>query len=681
MFWDGIPMQWSVIARVDGKAYSLMGVEDPSPDTTAATVNIAEYSATHTTFTLSAGNIDFVLDFFSPVAPADYVRQSLPFSYLTVSASPTDGNTHEVQVYSDIDDSWIARFGTAPVNFTYKSTVANNHLLTLTSHVSAPFTQGGEGIKNEMPAWGSAVYCTTQSGQSLEALVGEVYTVRNGFATNGTLIGHSDWVSGGVAGFSHGLGNISSTMNVTFAVGLWQQAAINYVNNSRTGYFMSSCADVNACCAHAMEDFEAAEAEGRALDAWVSQSTYAVAGANYSSLATLSLRQAFGAIELTIPVDSLNTSNVMAFLKEISSDGNVNTVDVIYPMSPVLYVMAPEYLRFLLEPIMQCMAAGYYDHPYAIHDIGPTYPDATCWTGQWPWPSGPEVMPVEESADLILVAATYQAATGDSAWANRYRSVFQGYADFLIQNGTSPSKQLSSDDGSGALPNQTSLAIKSAVAINAFGKMFNMNNYSEVGLEFARTIYEDGLGLASDRAHFTYIEGRDDTWHLEYNFYVDVLLNLSTFPSSAYALQTAYYPNIRGPYGVPLANSSPWSKTDWQIWTAATAMAPGVQNTTIRDMFINDVFNFMVGANNDLEIYYNDTVPFSDKYWTQTEASGTYYASEYNKNDPMFAGNAASGYMARPVVGGHFAILALEGPNQVTVGAGVDRGLPKKAKD
>lgn len=80
-FWAGQGLTWSVMARVDGKAYSLMGVADSEGEgITPAVVRGAEYTATHSVFTLSAGGLAFTLDFFSPVSPWNYLRQSLPFS-------------------------------------------------------------------------------------------------------------------------------------------------------------------------------------------------------------------------------------------------------------------------------------------------------------------------------------------------------------------------------------------------------------------------------------------------------------------------------------------------------------------------------------------------------------------------------------------------------------------------
>ncbi len=58
------------------------------------------------------------------------------------------------------------------------------------------------------------------------------------------------------------------------------------------------------------------------------------------------------------------------FLKEISSDGNVNTVDFIFQSWPIFISLNPEYLRLMFEPILAYLATGRFPHEYVIHDIG-----------------------------------------------------------------------------------------------------------------------------------------------------------------------------------------------------------------------------------------------------------------------------------------------------------------------
>ena len=36
------------------------------------------------------------------IQPSDWVKQSLPFSYLAIEATSTDGKSHSVQLYSDV---------------------------------------------------------------------------------------------------------------------------------------------------------------------------------------------------------------------------------------------------------------------------------------------------------------------------------------------------------------------------------------------------------------------------------------------------------------------------------------------------------------------------------------------------------------------------------------------------
>lgn len=62
------------------------------------------------------------------------------------------------------------------------------------------------------------------------------------------------------------------------------------------------------------------------MDALVESRALSAANQNYSDIVTLSARQTLGALDLTIPTDTLDTTQHMIFLKEISSDGNVNTM-------------------------------------------------------------------------------------------------------------------------------------------------------------------------------------------------------------------------------------------------------------------------------------------------------------------------------------------------------------------
>lgn len=61
------------------------------------------------------------------------------------------------------------------------------------------------------------------------------------------------------------------------------------------------------------------------------------------------------------------------YLKEISSNGNLNTVDIMFQTWPVFVSLNPEYIKMFLQPMM-----SYLEHPrsegwpwpWVIHDMG-----------------------------------------------------------------------------------------------------------------------------------------------------------------------------------------------------------------------------------------------------------------------------------------------------------------------
>lgn len=79
-FWIGNQLTWSVIVRVNGTAYNVFGVPTGVNGTSNAVVQQAEFTSTHSIFSVTAGSAMITLDFFSPVSPSNYLRQSLPFS-------------------------------------------------------------------------------------------------------------------------------------------------------------------------------------------------------------------------------------------------------------------------------------------------------------------------------------------------------------------------------------------------------------------------------------------------------------------------------------------------------------------------------------------------------------------------------------------------------------------------
>lgn len=502
-FWTGAELTWSVLARVDGVTYNLFGVETAESNTQSSTLVTANYTSTRTVFVHNAGNAQISLEFLSPVNPKDYIRQSLPFSYLTIHIlGVLNGKAASIQIYSDVDDSWN---GQNMELFDQKtawniSSEGNTRVWQITNTGGVEYAEGGPNA--DMATWGSTIYATKPSfGSTLTMAAGPRSDLRSHFVANGALTSmgdNPDWTAGGSTGFVHDLGKVSSAVGVTFVIGYYRDCVVNYLGNCRVGYFRSQYDDPVSAATFFLNDYTIAANQSDTMDSDISKRANTAGGQKYADIIALSTRQTYGGLDLTIPTGTLDVDDHMIFLKEISSDGNVNTVDVIYPAFPQLYVQDVEYIRLLLEPIVQYLASGRWKQPFVIHDIGSHYPVADGHDDDTE-----EDQPVEETGNLLILAYIYQNASGNSAWAAKYESLFQGYADYLYENGLYPDYQLSTDDAAGPATNQTNLAIKAAVGLTSFGGISGDTSYTSKGQGFATTIYDDGLGTDANKTHFT----------------------------------------------------------------------------------------------------------------------------------------------------------------------------------
>lgn len=335
----------------------------------------------------------------------------------------------------------------------------------------------------------------------------------------------------------------------------------------------------------------------------------------------------FGALELTIPYDTLDTTNPYVFLKEISSDGNVNTIDVIYPMFPIMNVIDPMWIKMVLAPVAAYLDTGDWPHPYTIHDIGSTYPNATGHNkGQ------AENILLEATAGFLIMFYDYQKLTGDKTFAQAHAKILQQYADYLANNGLYPTSQLDTVDSIPASANQTNLALVSAIRLNAYAAMTGNENYSTTAKRFVKELVDEGLALDQAKTHFTYNYHNDASWGTLFNIFADQLLELDTFSAEIRTMQCNWYSKQKTSTGFPYASSWPESNGLWEMWVAPTCDA------NLQQQIIADEHAFLMNGRNN--------VPFADRFVITGTKAGDWYG-------PVS--------FARPTMGGVFATLALKG--------------------
>lgn len=135
--------------------------------------------------------------------------------------------------------------------------------------------------------------------------------------------------------------------------------------------------------------------------------------------------------------------------------------------------------------------------------------------------------------------------------------LLKGYADYLVDNSLYPSSQLISVDSIRGYANQTALAMQSAMGLKAASILLNNDTYAEAAASYATKIYDEALGLdgssVENSTHFTYYYGQNDTWNVVFAAYSDVLLELDTFPSAAWEMQSSWYLDQMQDLGLPFA--------------------------------------------------------------------------------------------------------------------------------
>ncbi|KAJ7652052.1 hypothetical protein DFH06DRAFT_540129 [Mycena polygramma] len=630
-FWAGQVNAWAGFVNVDGTSYSFLGAASVDGSSfTKATQKSFSFTSTQSTFVLSAGPVDVTVNFLSPVETSDLVKMSIPLSYMEVSVASNDGGSHSVQVYSDISGEWVSGTTSWDIQWNTTSSDILSHQVSLVSPALyeevADQTQFG------------TVHYSMLNGDGATAQIGRDVTVRGQFLNHSTLSTDKDdnfraisdsWP---VFGLAKDLGNVGTTSaSVLFSIGNVREPAIKYVlagnaKQERSLYFWSKYAAFDDVISFFLGDYSNALDAAKTLDAKV-ESDASKISADYAGIVALSIRQSLAANELTISKDdsgAWNTSDVLYFMKEISSDGNTNTIDVIFPASPIFLYLNPKLGEYLLEPLYRYQATGLYPNKWSVHDMGAHYPKADGHND-----GTDEAMPVEESGNMLIMALGFARATNDTSQITRYRALLDQWTQYLITDSLVPDNQLSTDDFNGRLANQTNLAVKGIIGIRCMaeislllGDNATYTNYSAIAADYV-TKWQT-LANSSTGPHLTLDYNDNDSWGLAYNLFSDVHLGLKLFPQSVYDSQTAWYKTVFNQYGVPLDTRNVRSKTDWEIWTSAI-----VTDTSLRDQFISSIKSFISNGKN--------SVPFSDLYDTVT---GLY-----------------DGFRARPVVGGHLALL------------------------
>ncbi|KAJ2905513.1 hypothetical protein MKZ38_005157 [Zalerion maritima] len=625
--WTGSIVGWEGLVRVDGKAYNWMGsaFDEEMVDQVAF-----EYTSTRSTFTMEVnGTVGMRVNFLTPVTADDIKRQSLTYSYLEIEVYSLDDKEHDVQVYCDISGELASGDRREVIDWGF-GVVGEIIFQSFRRKRQRPVTEA-----HEQPNWGNWFWST----QARDGLTWQVGThgriARSKFIEDGSLDNEQDldyrsinhkWP---VFAYSMDFGTIDSKTNGTilYTLGLSQVEGIRFLGDGGIrvvpqlwmSYFDHEIETLH----YFYHDFKKMVAHSKDVDRQVAEASLAAGGQDLLTITSLTVRQTFGAVQLT------NTpERPMLFLKEISSNSDIQTVDVIFPAHPLYLWFNPKTIKWLLDPLFENQESGHYPHNSAIHDLG-TYPNAHGY------PDGhDEPMPLEECGNMLIMVLAYYQRSGDQEYLEEHYSILKQWSGYLIEDSLIPSYQLSTDDFAGRLANQTNLAIKGIIGLKAMAVISEtIGEYKDA--KYFGAIADDylgqwqGFGIAHDAEppHTTLRYGKNETHGLLYNLYGDALLGLDFVPKSIYKMQSDFYPTIVKKYGVPLDTRHDYTKTDWELWAAATSE---------RDT--QDLIHARIAK------------------WLNETTTWRAFTDLYETKDGTYPGNQ---FTARPVVGGAFALLVM----------------------
>ena len=479
-FWAGHTTAITGIARVDGRAFVFLGnpLRGGQPMAPPMTQTALHVTPTQSQYTLQGGGVTLTLDFLSPVEADSLRRLSVPLGYLFASARSADGKPHTVSLYFDITGEWASGNDDAPITWQRRNVAGQGQ--TLTTFAVTPAEPKVLAESGDYPTWGTAVF-STPSRPGMTTQIGEDAVVRAAATTKGTLDNSVDadqprpintrWP---VFAFNFALGQVGSapTQPLVMALGDVRDPAVSYQKVPIPPLWKSYWPDWPHMLSSFIADAPAARRRAGRMDAKITADATKAGGTHYAALCTLALRQAFGATEMVG-----TAAKPWMFMKEISSDGNISTVDIMYPAFPVFLYANPRLIRLQMDPLFQYAESGLFNQPFAPHDIGASYPNADGHND-----GGGENMPVEESANMLIMTAAYMRYSPKAeaaGYAKLHYKILKQWADYLLTvpagatspNALDPQFQNQTDDFTGPIAHSVNLALKGILGVGAMGQI------------------------------------------------------------------------------------------------------------------------------------------------------------------------------------------------------------------
>ncbi|MBC8592402.1 DUF4965 domain-containing protein [Oscillospiraceae bacterium N12] len=570
----------------------------------------ADVQPMQTLYKFACGPVNLDLTFTAPLFMDNLDLLSRPVNYISYEVTSNDGQSHDVELYFEAGPQWAVDM---PVQPSIAESFTDDNLVFLKtgSRDQKVLAKKGDDVRID---WG--YFYLAADREDSQCAIGNGQELRKNFCAN--KLDASKAEGRDRLALVRNLGNTKEAAG-HLLIGYDDIYSIQYFGDNLRPYWNRNGNESIVSQFHkAEQEYDILMDKCTAFDNQLMREATEAGGRKYAELCALAYRQAISAHKL---VEAPN-KDLLFLSKENFSNGSIGTVDITYPSSPLFLIYNPELAKALMNHIFYYSESGKWNKPFAAHDVG-TYPLANGQT------YGGD-MPVEESGNMLILAAAIAAVEGNADYAQKHWDVLTTWTDYLVENGLDPENQLCTDDFAGHFAHNANLSIKAILAIASYGYLADMQGKKDVAEKYTQKAKEMAVEwekMANDGDHYRLTFDQPGTWSQKYNLVWDKLLNLQIFPETIAQVEIPYYLTKQNKYGLPLDNRENYTKTDWIMWTAT--LAP---DKATFEQFIAPV-----------HLYVNETtsrVPMSDWVFTDTPEQ--------------------RGFQARSVVGGYF-IKMLEG--------------------
>lgn len=617
--WTQREQALSTLVRVDDQTFRVMGT---GLEEMGALKQVdLKVTPTRSIYTFQNSKVSLTLTFASPLLPDDMDVLARPVTYISYSVVSRDGKPHSVKIMQTMAGVVSVNTPDEPT----KTTTGKMGGLTVLSVGAAEPTMlrpAGDDVRIN---WGKAYLAAPNVTESLSApaeVLMESFNETGNLPKFMTMEYRPPSSSNPTLALVMDAGKVGSKAVERHAMIAYdEEYAVRFFSQNLRPYWRRKGATIQTMLPQAEREYTDLMKRCAAFDTQLMADLTKAGGERYAQISALAYRQGLSGCGFAADSNGMP----LIFAKENSSNGCIATTDIFYPAAPQFLLLSSALVKGLVAPVLVYSASPRWKFPFAPHDLG-VYPQATgqVYGGGEDSKNEADMMPVEESGNMILLMLAIAKVDGNADFASKWWPQLTAWEGYLEKYGKDPENQLCTDDFMGHLAHNSNLSVKAILAIAAYGELCRMrgdaasaNKYQALAKEYAA----NWINVSNDGDHSRLAFDRPNTWSQKYNLVWDKILGLNVFPASVAQKEVAYYKKMMQPYGLPLDSRTKLTKTDWSVWSATLA-----DNQADFQAIVSPIYKYL-----------NETtarLPFVDSYITDDKNS--------------------DGMRARPVIGGVF---------------------------